>query len=216
MTRFVTTSIHKALAALALIAPLAMTACGASASGTVSYRPIHLQMDADRLEFTTPQSMCPSLLTSEVVVASHGQAHWNTSNGQRPPISDSNQILTQAYRIYTPVTFARNQPLIDHRPAPTKEFVMNGGRVGADSIAIDGFPDVQDGRHYIVVFSPALLPTDKGKTADWLVIYDVFPIDAQGMVLLQAATPANEPGPGQPQPEIKLSLTSFKQQLAAC
>lgn len=216
MAQVTATNAYKALAAFMLVVPLAITACGAPASGQASYPAIHVKMDADRYKYTTPQSMCSSILTSEVIVGSHGRPHWNSSNGQRPLITDSNAVVTQGYRIYTPLRFAQNHPLIDHRPAPTREFVTNGGQVGSDSISIDPFPNLRDGGHYIVVFSPGLMPAGRGKTADWLVVYDAFPIDAQGMVQLQAASPSNEPGPGQPQQEIKLSLTSLKQQLAAC
>ena len=216
--------IHKWLAALVLLLSLGATAaCSSTGSGQithsrqqVSYPSVNLRIEADRYEYTTPQSMCLSVLTSDVVVASHGKTHWNTPNGQRPTISSSNTIVTQGYRIYTPVLFAQHQPLVDHRPAPTKEFVQVGGQVGTDSIFIDPYPQLKDGGHYVIVFAPGLLPADQGKTADSLVVYDAFPVDSQGMVLLQAAGSPNEPGSGQPQPEIKISLTSLKQQLATC
>ncbi len=208
--------VYKGLAALVLLLSLTTVACGSSGSGQASYPPLNLHFDADRYEFTTPQSMCPSVLTSEVMVGSHGQAHWNTANGQRPQIADSQKIVDQGYRIYTPVLFAQHHPLIDHRPAPTKEFVTVGGQVGQDRMFVDPFPQLQDGGHYVVVFGPGSQPAGRGKTADWLVVYDAFPVDGQGMVLLQAAGSPNEPGPGQPQPEIKLSLTDLKQQLTAC
>ena len=216
MAQIATAHVQKALAALALVISLAVAACGAPASGQAAYPAIHLKMNADRYEYTTPQSMCSAILISEVIVGSHGEPHWNTPNGQHPLISGSIAVLTQGYRIYTPLRFTQNHPLIDHRPAPTKEFVTNGGQVGSDSIAIESFPILRDGGHYIIVFSPGLKPASQGKTTDWLVVYDAFPIDAHGMVQLQAASSANEPGPGQPQQEIKLSLASLEQQLAAC
>lgn len=218
MARMVPAQVYKGLAALALLLSLATTACGASSSERASYAPLNLNLrfDVDRYEFTTPQSMCPSILTSEVVVGSHGQARWNTSSGQRPPIADSKTLIMQGFRIYTPVQFAQNQPLIDHRPAPTREFVMVGGQVGPDHMSIDPFPQLQDGGRYIIVFGPGSLPAGQGNTTNWLVVYSAFPIDGRDMVLLQAAGSPNEPGPGRPQPEIKLSLTDFKQQLAAC
>jgi hypothetical protein len=216
VAQIATANAQKALAALTLVVSLAVAACGAPASGQATYPAIHVKMDVDRYEYTTLQSMCSAILISEVIVGSHGEPHWNTSNGQRPLISDSNSVVTQGYRIYTPLRFTQNHPLIDHRPAPTKQFVTDGGQVGSDSIAIEPFPVLRDGGHYLVVFSPGLTPAGKGTTTDWLVVYDAFPIDAHGMVQLQAASPTNEPGLGQPQPEIKLSLTSLKQQLAAC
>lgn len=225
MPRTRSAQIWKGLAALALLLPFASAACGApearqalrQAPPPRSYPPVHLRLiEADRYTYTTPQSMCSSLLTSEVVVSSHGPAHWNTANGQRPPISSSNEIFTQGYRILTPVLFASQQPLIDHRPSSTKEYVQLSGSVGQDSMIVDPFPQLKDGGHYVVVFAPGSLPAGQGTTTAWLVVFDAFPVDAHGMVLLQAAGPTNEPGPGQPQPEIKVSLTDLKQQLAAC
>lgn len=216
--------IHKGLAALVLLFSLGATAaCSSTGSRQVShstqqapYPSVNLRIEADRYEYTTPQSMCLSVLTSDVVVAAHGKAHWNTPNGQRPTISSSNTIVVQGYRIYTPVLFSQPQLLVDHRPSPTKEFVQVGGQVGMDSMFIDPYPQLKDGGRYVIVFAPGLLPAGQGKTADSLVVYDAFPVDSQGMVLLQAAGSPNEPGPGQPQPEIKTSLTSLEQQLAAC
>lgn len=216
MAQIATANVQKTLAALALVVSLAVAACGAPTSGQAAYPAIHVKVNVDRFEYTTPQSMCSAILVSEVIVGSHGEPHWNTPNGQRPLISDSNAVLTQGYRIYTPLRFTQNHPLIDHRPAPTKQFVTDGGQVGSDSIAIEPFPALRDGGHYLVVFSPGVKPAGKGQTTDWLVVYEAFPIDAHGMAQLQAASPTNEPGPGQPQPEIKLSLTSLKAQLAAC
>lgn len=216
--------IHNGLVALVLLLSLGATAaCSSTGSGHVAHSPqqasypsVNVHIEADRYEYTSPQSMCPSVLTSVVVVESHGQPRWNTPDGQRPTISNSNMIVAHGYRIYTPVLFAQNHPLIDHRPAPTKEFMQIGGQVGSDTMFIDPYPQLKDGGHYVIVFAPDRLPASQGKTADWLVVFDAFPVDDQGMVLLQAAGSPNEPGPGQPQPEIKISLTSLKQQLAAC
>jgi len=175
-----------------------------------------VRIEADRWAYTTLQSLCTSLLTSEVVVASHDLPRWNTANGQRPPVASGDAIFTQGYRILTPVLFAKQQPLIDHRASSTKEYVQLGGSVGQDSMLIDGFPRLNDGGHYVVVFAPGSLPAGQGTTTAWLVIYDAFPIDEQGMVVFQAGGSKSEPGPGQPQPEITMSLTTLKQQLATC
>jgi len=83
-------------------------------------------------------------------------------------------------------------------------------------MSIDPYPQLKDGGRYVIVFAPDRLPASQGKTADWLVVYDAFPVDGQGMALLQAAGSPSEPGPGQPQPEIKMSLTTLTQQLSAC
>lgn len=225
MTRMRSAQIRKGLTAFILFLPLVTAACGAPVARQAtrqappprSYPPVHLRLiEADRYIYTTPQSMCSSLLTSEVIVSSHGQARWNTPNGQRPPISSSEVIFTQGYRILTPVFFASQQPLVDHRSSSTNEYVQLGGSVGQDSVIIDPLPRLKDGGHYVVVFAPGSLPAGQGATTEWLVVFDTFPVDAHGMVLLQAAGSKSEPGPGQPQPEIKMSLTDLKQQLATC
>lgn len=222
MARLIPAQAHKGLVALVLLLTLATAACSASnatsatGSNIAAYPTVDVHVDTFRYEFNTPQSMCSSILTSDVIVGSHGQPHWNTSNGQRPPIAESKAITDAGYRIYTPVLFAKSQALIDHRPAPTSEFVTLGGKAGSDSMYFDPFPQIQDGKQYVIVFGPGSLQAGQGKATDWLVVYDAFPVDGQGMVLLQAAGSPNEPGSGQPQPEIKLSLTDLKQQLAAC
>ena len=222
MARLIPTQVYKGSVALVMFLTLAIAACGASnatpvpGANTRIYPTVDVHFDTFRYEFTTPQSMCSSVLTSDVIVGSHGQPHWNTSNGQRPPIADSKAITDAGYRIYTPVLFAKNQALLDHRAAPTTEFVTLGGKAGSDSMTFDPFPQIQDGKQYVIVFGPGSLPNGQGKAIDWLVVYDAFPVDGQGMVLLQAAGSPNEPGSGKPQPEIKLSLTDLTQQLAAC
>lgn len=222
MARLIPAQVYKGLVALVMFLILAIAACGASnatpapGANTRIYPTVDMHFDTFRYEFNTPQSMCSSILTSDVIVGSHGQPHWNTSNGQRPAIADSKAITDAGYRIYTPVLFAKNQTLIDHRPAPTREFVTLGGKAGSDSMYFDPFPQLRDGEQYVIVFGPGSLPAGQGKATDWLVVYDAFPVDGQGTVLLQAAGSPNEPGSGKPQPEIKLSLTDLKQQLAAC
>ncbi len=225
MTRMRSAKIWKGLTAFVLFLPLVTAACGAPVARQAtrqalppqSYPPVHLRLiEADRYTYTTPQSMCSSLLTSEVVVSSHGQAHWNTANGQRPPISSSEVIFTQGYRILTPVLFANQQPLVDHRSSSTTEYAQLGGSDGQDSVIIDPFPQLKNGGHYVVVFAPGSLPAGEGTTTERLVVFDAFPVDAHGMVLLQAAGSKSEPGPVQSQPEIKVSLTDLKLRLATC
>lgn len=203
-----------------LIVLLVLTGCASSgpssnAQAANSYAPLNLRFDADRYEFTTPSSMCSTVLTAEVVVGSHGQSFWNSSNGLRPQIADPKVLTQQGYKIYTPVIFSTLHPLIDHRQQPQTAFVSMGGQVGQDQFYIDPFPQVADGKHYLIVFGPTNQP-GVGKVAKWLIIFEAYPIDAQGMVTLQEAGSPNEPGSGQPQPEIKLTLTNLKQQLAAC
>jgi hypothetical protein len=195
---------------------LGLAACGASASSQASYPPMNLHFGADRWEYTTPQSMCSAVMTAEAVVGAHGTAVWNSVNSQRPAIADSRAVVEQGYRIYTPVTFARLNPLHDTRKAATTEYVVMGGQVGQDSMYVDPFPQLKDGARYVIVFSPGGLPAGKGRAEDWMVVYSAFPIDAHDMVLIQAAGSPNEPGTGPLQPEVKVSLRDLTKTLAAC
>jgi hypothetical protein len=204
------------LVALLLLAGCASSGPSSNTQGTsTAYAPLNLRFDADRYEFTTPSSMCSTVLTAEVVIGTHGQSFWNSSNGLRPRIADPKALVQQGYKIYTPVTFSSLHALVDHRPQTPAAYVSMGGQVGQDQFSIDPFPQVADGKHYLIVFGPANEPA-VGKVAKWLVICEAYPIDAQGNVTLQQAGSPNEPGTGQPQSEIKLSLTSLRQQWAAC
>ena len=60
----------------------------------------------------------------------------------------------------------------------------------------------------LVVFGPGSQPAGKGKTEDWLVVYNAFPVDAHGVVTLQQASSSSEPGAGKPQQTVTMSLTS--------
>jgi hypothetical protein len=198
---------------------LLMLAFGACSSGadqsTTAYPPLILHYAVDRYEFTTPARMCSSMLTAEVVVGSHGPSFWNTANGLRPQVTDPPKVIQLGYTIYTPVTFSTVHVLVDRRPQPVAAYVTEGGRVGHDQITIDPYPQLADGGHDVIVFGPGNEP-GVGKVAKWLIVYDAFPVDAQGNVVLQHAGSPNEPGPGQPQPAITLPLSSLEQQLAAC
>ncbi len=199
-----------------LFVMLTFSACSSGGNqSTKSYPPLNLRYKADRYEFTTPASMCPTVLTAEVVVGSHKPSFWNTANGLRPQIADPQKLVQQGYNLYTPVTFSTLRALVDHRTQPVAEYVTMGGTVSQDQMTVDPYPQLADGGHYVIVFGPGNEP-GTGKVAKWLVVYNAFPFDAQGNVVLQQAGSPNEPGPGQPQPEIKLPLSSLEQQLAAC
>jgi hypothetical protein len=202
---------------------LAFSACSSDGNqyqsnqsqSTTAYPPLNLHYDADRYEYTSPASMCPSVLTAEVVVGSHGPSFWNSANALRPQVANPTTLTQLGYDIYTPVTFSTLHVLVDHRPQPVITYVTEGGKVGQDQIFTDPFPQLADGGHYVIVFGPGNEP-GVGKVGKWLIVYDAFPVDAQENVVLQQAGSPNEPGPGQPRPEIKLSLSSLEQQLAAC
>lgn len=218
-----------AVIALALAVPLlvVLSACApvtaqaaSQASGQPTATPepaLHVHFLVDMFQFTAPEQFCQTLVTAEVVVGAHGAARWNTVDGKRPAgVLTEDEVVAQNYRIYTPVTFARFVPLIDHRHVATKEFLTIGGQVGQDTYEADELPTLPGtGGHYIVVFSPAT-PHTGGNTEASLVVGWAYPVDAQGMVVLQQAGNPNEPGPGSPSPPILIALASLKQRLAAC
>lgn len=120
--------------------------------------------------------------------------------------------------IYTPISFTSMNILFDHRatkPSP-EEFATVGGQQGNTKLTIAEYPSLQTATRYLVVFTPALNASTHTITSQWQLVYNAFPIDAQGIVLLQQAGSPNEPGPGKPQPEVKIALSALQQQLATC
>lgn len=178
---------------------------------------LHMRVSADKFEITSAQQFCQTLVTAEVVVGSHGTARWNTADGQLPAEARTPAaVLTGNYRIYTPITFARFVPLVDHRQVATKEFLTVGGQVGQDSYFIDASPTLAGtGGHYVVALFPST-PHTGGNTEISLVVGYAYPVDAHGIVTLQPAGNPNEPGVGPVQPAITIALASLRQQLAAC
>lgn len=178
---------------------------------------LHVRLEADKFEYTSAEQFCQTLVTAEVVVGSHGAPRWNTADGELPAgIKTADDVVAQNYRIYTPITFTRFVPLLDHRHVTTKEFLTLGGQVGQDSYFINEVPTLPGtGGHYVVVLYPST-PHTGGNTEVSLVVGNAYPVDAQGTVVLQAAGDPNEPGVGSPQPAITIALTALQQQLAAC
>lgn len=178
---------------------------------------LNIVLHADKFEFTTPQQFCQTLVTAEIIVGSHGTSRWNTSDGKLPAgITKSVEVARNNLRVYTPVVFAHLTTLVDHRHITTQEFLTIGGQVGNDRYFVDDDPTlVGTGGHFIVVLFPST-PQTGGNTEVALVVGNAYPISAQGIVTLQQAGDPNEPGPGQVQPAITISLASLKQQLASC
>lgn len=178
---------------------------------------LHIRLSADMFQYTSADQFCQTLLTAEVMVGSHGLARWNTPNGVLPAtIKTSTAAVQGNYRIYTPVTFARLVPLVDHRHVVTKEYLTLGGQVGQDSYSVDEVSTLPGtGGHYLVVLYPST-PQTGGNTEVSLVVGNAYPVDAQGMVVLQVAGNPNEPGVGPVQPAITIALTSLEHQLAVC
>jgi hypothetical protein len=214
-----------ALFASAAMLLVMMSACAPATSGSGpqanmlqnTSAGLHVRLDVDKFEFTFAQQFCQTLVTAEIVVGSHGTARWNTPNGILPAgISTSTAVIKANLRVYTPVTFTRFVPMVDHRHMATKEFLTVGGQVGKDSYQIDEDPGLAGtGGHFIVVLYPST-PQTGGNTEEALVVGNAYPVDSQGMVTLQQAGNSNEPGTGQLQPAITIPLASLKQQLVGC
>ena len=208
---------------LALTTILFFAGCGNAsttnqhhASGESALPALNIHLEGDHFQFTTPASMCSAVLVAQVTIESQGIAHWNTSTGARPATATSANVVQNGYAIYTPVNFSGLTVSVDHRTQPTAEFATVGGQVGHDRYIINEFPQVTVGSRYVVLFAPAYNPATHATVESTLLVYDAFPITSQGVVILQAAGSATEPGQGQPQPEISMPLSQLTQQLAAC
>lgn len=121
--------------ALAAALLVVLSACGpraAQAASQVSEQhtatpgpALHIHVIVDKYQFTAPEQFFQTLVTAEVVVGAHGTARWNTVDGKRPAGTiTEDEVVTQNYRIYTPVTFARFVPLINHRRVYSAELAV--------------------------------------------------------------------------------------------
>lgn len=205
----------------AVVATL-LTGCGgtATAMGPQSASPrqnsnpsIQLRMDSDRAVMDTPSSMCNVSLAIDAVAGSLGKSHWNTTDGNRPANSTALDVETKGLRIYTPVQFKNMQVLSDHRTHVTGEFAALGGSVGPDQIVNPEFPVPKIGVRYVLLLVPSTTPGQRGYTESTLIIYDAFPIDSYGSVLLKPQLIEQ----GQvSQQEKRIALTDLEQQLKEC
>lgn len=185
-----------------------------------------LDLDVDRYEFNTPASFCQAPLVAEAVAGSFGQSHWNTANKGQPSLLSQamptrqlkDSLIKGGYTIYTPVHFTSLTILKDRRSSKLapEEFVMMGGQQGTTKISIGEFPQLKVATRYLVVVVPALNATTHHLTLQWQIVYNAFPIDAQGVVTLQQAGSPNEPGVGKPQQTVTITLAALQQQLAHC
>lgn len=195
-------------------------------TGQTSQATLVLNLAVDRYEFNTPANMCKAPMIAEVITGSIGQSHWNTANKAQPSFLSQglpkrqleDALIKGGYMIYTPIQFISMNILLDHRSSkqPPEEFVLVGGQQGTTKITIGEYPSLKTATRYLVVFAPGLNASTHSNTLQWQLVYEAFPIDAQGIVTLQQAGSPNEPGSGQPQPAVKIALTALQQQLAAC
>lgn len=188
---------------------------GSASVNTVapSGAPLHLRLSSYRVEFNTPASMCTVPLIATGSVSTYLPAHWNTANDTRPSNLTPMQARQQGYMIYTPMTFDAFKVLQDRRSQPTREFVAMGGQAGQDTYSIDEYPRPQIGQQILMLFVHSNHAGQPGYFQDMLVLYETFPIDAQGNVLLQQQTIEQGQVAGQ---NVTISLSQLVSELGTC
>ncbi|MEO6890870.1 MAG: hypothetical protein ABI456_15655 [Ktedonobacteraceae bacterium] len=220
---------------VAIVILIFLTGCGSSLggqpnqmgqTGQVNQATLVLDLSVDLYEFNTPANMCQAPMIADVIAGSVGPSHWNTTNKAQPAflsqamptIQMKETLIKGGYMIYMPIQFTSMNILLDHRSVKQlpAEFVMEGGQQGTTKMSVGEYPLLKTSTRYLVVFVPGLNASTHALTQQWQLAYNAFPIDAHGMVTLQRASSPNEPGVGQPQPEVKITLTALQQQLAAC
>jgi hypothetical protein len=175
--------------------------------------PIHEAIVVDRFPFDSPARMCSAVLVVDAAVKALGPGHWNTPNGLRPPDLDKQTLFSKGYQIVTPLELSRQRLLLDRRHRPTTEFATLGGWAGEDYYMVfDGTAQLHPGVRYLIVFTPGAV-AGQGISQALLIASDVFPIDAEELVLLKPRVV--EQGRVS-QEELKLPLSQVAQQLAAC
>jgi hypothetical protein len=209
--------------------PLFLAGCVSPAATQTAPTPttqatLVIHLEADRYEFNTPAAMCQAPMIADVIAGRSGPSHWNTDDEAPPSLLSQpmpsrqlkDALIRGGYMIYTPIQFTSMTIVFDHRSSkqPPESFVMVGGQQGTTKITIAEFPHLTASTRYLVVFVSGLNATTHQRTFRWQEVYDAFPIDAQNMVVLQAAS--TEPGIGTPQPEVKMPLSTLLQQLAGC
>ncbi|HEY7347948.1 MAG TPA: hypothetical protein VH599_06475 [Ktedonobacterales bacterium] len=159
--------------------------------------------------------MCVAYLAADAGIAGLGASHWNSPDGSRPA-ADERTIVRQGYAIYTPLQFSSMRVLRDQRHQPTTEFDTIGGQVGPDSYSSDD-PQVIPGGRYLLLFVPGVDAVAQAWNEKWMVAAAAWPIDAKGIVTLQAAHTEEGQGPaGESFPAVTMPLSQIVQQLANC
>lgn len=183
-----------------------------------SYTPVIIRGEVGSIGLVKPEDMCGEMLVADVVVGTPLATRWNTPDGTvslDAARQGPEEVVWQGYLIYKVVQFTKMTLLVDHRPAPTKQFVTLGGQVGQDRYMIGGEPQLTPGQHYVVVFDPPSTIPHPFVGGTMLLAY-AYPVDAQGMVHFLDAPGPGDKGTGPYTPPIVLTLDSLKQILAAC
>jgi len=152
-------------------------------------------------------------LIADSTVGTIDSSYWDTPGHVGPPSLDTTTILNGGYFIVTPFRLSKMQPLLDHRQQPTQEYMFKGGQVGTVKMMKEDSPHPKVGYRYVMLFAQSYDPQTRAYTQSRLELVAAFPIDTQGMVLLDPQT--TEQGVIR-QPEVKIPLSQIQQQLAPC
>ena len=175
--------------------------------------PIHLQLAAYRAEVTTPEGMCTVPLIVDGTVSGYKPGHWNTSDGARPATLTEDVAQKQGFMIFTPLQTGNFRILYDLRKTSSHEYAMMGGQAGKDTYSIEDYPRPALNQRYIMLFVPSTRVGQSTLFLDVLVLYQVFPVDAQGNVTLEHTSVEQGNTYGQ---TVTIPLTTLESKLAVC
>lgn len=198
-----------------LVALLLLPGCNVVQPGSQSTG-ITIHVDAYRIPVDTPERMCGATLVIDARITALLRSHWNTLSGTRPAGVDPTKLPDQGYAIYTPLQFSSLHIHVDRRQQQqTGEFALLGGQVGSDRYIADETPPVSAGNSYLMVLVAGVDQTHV-HTENLMVVDAAFPIDAQGIVTLQAAHTEGKGASVQQFPAVTMPLSQLTQQLASC
>lgn len=185
------------------------TESGATTTPTV----MTIRMESDRIELTTPASMCRAELVVVATVRSLGPSRWNTPDGAGPAGDVRRAVQVLGYRIQTPFETSAQSVLLDHRSIATRQFVVIGGTAGNVSVEDDAYPQLASGHRYVIVLVPTIVGRTGKGAFDVLVAHNAFPVAQDGSVNLQART--IEQGRIS-QNSVSISIPDLTRQLRSC
>ncbi len=185
------------------------------APSTSGKKPLHIVSIIDK----QPLQLCNAPLVADVTVGKVGPAQWNTIDGKKPSLEglSASAVVHNGYFIYTEVQFSRLHPLFDRRTQPTEFFLTMGGQIGQDQYEMIGYPQLQAGQRYLIIFAPGYDRENAATTQRWLVVDEAYSIDEHGRVVLPNESTSSGPnGEDIPTPAKLLSLADFAKQFANC
>jgi hypothetical protein len=195
-----------------VIAALVGVACDSGTSPAASGpAPIHVLLSNDRMRITTPAEMCGTLLVADGVVAGYGNGSWNSTDGSRPAGLGETAIIRQGYAIQTPLNLSSMSIDHDSRSTATRQLVVVGGSVGADTWEDSSLPSPRAGIRIVGVFVPSQLPNG-GFSQSTLELFEAFPIDGDIVTLLPQTIEQGQVS----QAAVTISLEDLRSSLASC